>query len=114
MRTNQGTHSHEAVQHDREDSPVAPSDEAIRSLEGREEPARFFAIEHGRLAFLARKPCATDGRCGIGAQHTGAREPFEPLTDGAQVLVGARRTEASAEFVQVGGDNGGGEGDDGE
>jgi hypothetical protein len=48
-----------------------------------------------------------------GAQHTRARQPFEPLTDGAQVLVLARRTEAPAELVEVGGDDGGGEGREG-
>src|SRR5687767_13930436 len=52
-------------------------------------------------------------RCGIGAQHTRAREPFEPLMDGAQVLVRARRTEAPAELVEVGGDDGGRRGGEG-
>lgn len=58
----QRTDSHEAVEHDREQGAIAPRNETVQSLERLEEPARLLAVEHGRFAFISRKPGATDGR----------------------------------------------------
>ena len=109
-----GADPNESVQHDGENRAVAQGNQAVRAIQRVEETASFIAIEDRRFAFVPRKAQSADGTRRVRRQQARAREPFEPLADAGEVQVRARGAEPLDELVEVGGDERGGEGREGD